>query len=112
VTYGKLGDPLKRHFPASLTEFQNGALIDRRPVTERFDFGTALTHGIHRIAISIPQSYGRLIHISDWRAETAKGPMLSLWFEDEEGNLRNVPLSVSQPFVIKRAGKVSGPEAE
>ena len=56
----------------------------------------------HRTEILIPVEYGRLLAIT----QSAAGPTI-LWYESQDGIVRNVALLATGPVVINRKGSLN-----
>jgi hypothetical protein len=72
--------------------------------TEMLDFD-GRTVGQYRTVLYIPPEYGKLITVTET-------PGLVLWFQDDDGRIRNVTLdtgdvNAADSFIIERHGKVS-----
>ncbi|MBL0350702.1 MAG: hypothetical protein IPP68_10085 [Elusimicrobia bacterium] len=86
---------------ASLRSFRNGVYYYPDTVEEKVEFNEAgdNSHFSHyRTAASIPKDYGRLVGVTSGDAGSA------LWFEDADGNLRNVFVEDSRLIHIRRSG--------
>ncbi len=78
-----------------------GALMEDTVLEEKVSFGVMRSSTLSRRAIQIPKAYGRLITITTSITGT------TLWFESQEGLIRNVSLDGAVPLVIERKGELN-----
>ena len=82
-----------------LTQILPGYTQYMNPLMEDLEF-----NGVHtlqqRTLIDIPENYGKLLAILPGELGAV------FWFEDENGNMRNVTMSLSSPLIIRRKGTV------
>ncbi|HNC73596.1 MAG TPA: hypothetical protein PK362_01745 [Elusimicrobiota bacterium] len=86
---------------ASLRSFRNGVYYTPDTVEEKLEFnesGDNSRFSHFRAAASIPKDYGRLAGVTSGESGA------TLWFEDAEGNLRNVFVEESRLIHIRRSG--------
>jgi len=79
-------------------QFNFGALREDTAYEDKVSFGTGRHFTLSRQAIQIPRTYGRLVTI------TASTSGTTLWFESQDGLIRNVNLEAAVPLVIERRG--------
>jgi hypothetical protein len=79
--------------------FEQGAYKDATSYSEELSLGD-LKAGIYRSAFAIPQEYGKLVAITPSRGATV------LWFESDQGVIRNAMVSSTQLLIIRRQGSV------
>jgi hypothetical protein len=78
-----------------------GALMEDTVFEENVSFGAMRRSTLSRRPIQIPKAYGRLITITTSNTGT------TLWFESQEGLIRNVNLDGAVPLVIERKGELN-----
>ena len=86
---------------ASLRSFRNGVYYTPDTVEEKLEFnesGDNSRFSHFRAAALIPKDYGRLAGVTSGESGA------TLWFEDAEGNLRNVFVEESRLMHIRRSG--------
>ena len=81
--------------------FNFGALVEDTVIEDNVSFGTERRFTFSRRPIKIPKAYGRLITI------TASNTGTILWFESQDGLIRNVNLEGAVPLVIERKGELN-----
>ena len=76
---------------------QSGAFVSAAPIQEQLVFGDTKI-GMNRQVIQIPAAYGNLVTIIPSEDATV------LWFQADDGTIRNVRLESSQMILVQRRG--------
>jgi hypothetical protein len=83
-------------------QFRFGALLSDVAYEDKLSFGGPLRRfNLPRSPFEIPKAYGRLVAI------TASDKVTTLWFEANDGSIRNVNLSAEAPIIIDRKGELN-----
>lgn len=80
-------------------EIQGGMYRSAVPVSEQVQFGDLKTT-IQRTAVKIPDDYGKLMSI------TPAPGVAVLWFQNDEGVVRNVTIASDELWLIGRGGRI------
>ena len=80
--------------------FTFGALRTEAFYEEKVSFGSERRFNLTRNQIQIPEAYGRLVTI------TASNKAVILWFESNDGFIRNVNVDAADPVIIDRKGEL------
>lgn len=78
---------------------EGGAARDRVFREERIDAGQSASLGYHRQVILVPPEYGKLVAVTQGRKSV-------LWYEAEDGTLRNVLVDGDQLLAVRRSGRL------
>ena len=78
-----------------------GSLVETDAHEEKLSFGGSKRSTLLRHEIQIPKAYGRLITITGLDERTV------LWFESDNGVIRNVELDGAVPVIVKRMGELN-----
>ena len=82
-------------------QFNSGALRTDVPYEDKVSFGPDIRFNLARNQLQIPKAYGRLVSI------TVSSGVAILWFESNDGSIRNVYLDAGVPVIIDRKGELN-----
>jgi len=85
---------------AYAAQFDFGVLATGTAHQDSVSFGRGKNFTQLRTEIQIPQAYGRLVSVTSYGKETV------LWFEADNGTIRNVNLEGAAPVILKREGSL------
>jgi hypothetical protein len=85
--------------PAASGNLENGAFVESMQYTETIEVDTA-AYGLLRTPIYVPEAYGKLI------AVVPSGPSTTMWFQSDQGVIRNVLVNGGRMVSIVRKGKL------
>jgi len=82
-------------------QFDFGALKSDVAYEERASFAPDKRFNLTRNQLQIPKTHGRLVSI------TVSNGVGILWFESNDGSIRNVNLDAGIPVIIERKGELN-----
>ena len=81
-------------------QFNFGSLVETASHQDNVSFGSGRQSTFLRREVQIPKAYGRLVTITGHDERTM------LWFESDNGLIRNVELDGADPVIIQRMGEL------
>jgi hypothetical protein len=82
-------------------QFNSGALKTDVPYEDKVSFGPDMRFNFARNQLQVPKAYGRLVSI------TAASGVAILWFESNDGSIRNVYVDAGVPVIVDRKGELN-----